>query len=177
MPYLLLTSKTKPPFTHCIKRVWMRRGDSTLNISKNTARFIWGPIQTCSISLTKHVRAYNTVLPLHENASQLLPCLLFTSGLRSWVKVIQVNKKLTGSLKDWLARSQTHSLCLFLFTTYLYWVSWSNKGPWTLDIKVVESWREGCVAIHRQRISAKYKPCKTITPQPLRNPKLHVFPW
>lgn len=99
-PHLLLLSETKPPFTHCIKRMWVRRGNSTLNKNKNTACFIWGPIQTPSKSLTKHVRAYNTLLPLDENASQLLSCLLFTSGLRSWVKVIQVNKKLAGSLAD-----------------------------------------------------------------------------
>lgn len=92
-PHLLLTNETRPPFTHGIKRVWVRRRDSMLNKNKNTARFIWGPIQTPSMSLTKHVRAYNTLLPLDENASQLLSNLLFTSGLSSWVKVIQVNKK------------------------------------------------------------------------------------
>lgn len=117
-PYALLTNETKPPFTQCIKRVWVKTRDSTLNKNKNTARFIWGPIQASSISLTKHVRAYNTLLPLDENASQLLSCLLFTSGLRSWVEVIQVNKKVAGSLEDWLAWSQTHSLC-WLFIIFL----------------------------------------------------------
>lgn len=34
--HLLLTSETKPPFTHCIKRVWVRRRDK----NKNTACFM-----------------------------------------------------------------------------------------------------------------------------------------
>lgn len=56
-PHLILTSETKPPFTHCIKRVWVRIRDATWTKTRIQLALFEVPIQPPSMRLTKHARA------------------------------------------------------------------------------------------------------------------------